>query len=191
MAGKYHEKKDCFIGYVERRNTLIRKGLILRKTILKDIEKKFGPIKNIAPAIHSAMIFLLLKDHALSSAERIVLCEDYHFSKVHAGLSVLFSSNQEILRKFESLFEYRSRCGERIESHADNFVGTANKHKKKAKNLHRRHEVFNNFHNVKRQDLLYCLEVVLSNNPPVQVTTSEIGSGDQKSLNTSLLYIYE
>mgnify|MGYP001575581190 FL=1 len=191
MGGKYHEKEDCFIGYVERQTSLIRKGLILRKTILKAIEKKFGLIKNIAPAIHAAVIFLLLKDHALTCAEKIVLCEDYHFSKVHAGLSVLLSSNEDVLMKFESLFDYRARCGENIGSYADTFVSTAYKHRKKAKNIHRRHEVFDNFHYLKHQDIIHCLEVILSNNPPVQITKSKMTFRDQKYLNTSQLYVYQ
>ena len=138
------------------------------------------------------MIFLLLKDHALNNAEKIVLCNDYNYQKVIDTLRILLSSNQEYLSKFECLFDYRKRMNnKKLKSYADNFVGTASKNNKKRKNIHRKHEVFNNFNFASLKDIDHCLQVVLSRKNPVEIIGLNQDIKLQKNLNSSILKVYQ
>jgi len=159
---------------------------------MKALKKKYGDIKNYHNELHAVMIFLLLKDRTLENAEKIVLCNDYNYKKVIGSLGILLSKNQHYISKFECLFDYRKRTNnQKMKSYADNFVNTASKHNKKRKNIHRRHEVFNNFNFASLKDIDHCLQVVLSRRSPVEITNLNLDIKPQQNLNTSILKIYQ
>lgn len=183
LSGKYNQKGDSIVSYLDREQPTIKHAVILRKSIKKALKKKFD-INKVSNELHGVMVYLLLGDR-VGYANKVVLCCDYDFRKVMTALRLLYLGEIAFLDKFQPLNEYRKSINDpKYRSCADTFCRQLKRHWKKNKNVHRRSDIIDYCNTLKPKEVEACLKYVLR--WKLDTTESHIVTTLNKNLNNNL-----